>query len=184
MPGSERAGFVTFHHLVLDFTGTLSLDGKLLPGVGERLQLRIGGKLGPTSGDPVDAEVTVMGLCDELENSMGGVPMSLGAGAGVKVHVAGEASDAPERGIDVVLTTRRGQGYSPSIFSGVGIDPERKHILVVKSTQHFHAGFAPISKRVLYAGDLGALPGDMTAIPLRRADTRRLWPFVEDPFTS
>ena len=61
---------------------------------------------------------------------------------------------------------------------------ERKHILVVKSTQHFHAGFAPISKQVLYAGDLGALPGDMTAIPLRRADTGRLWPLVEDPFTS
>jgi P-type E1-E2 ATPase len=37
MPGPERTGSVTFHHLVLDFTGTLSLDGKLLPGVGERL---------------------------------------------------------------------------------------------------------------------------------------------------
>ena len=48
-----------------------------------------------------------------------------------------------------------------SEVSGVGIDPERKHVLVVKSTQHFHAGFAPISKRVLYAGDLGALPADM-----------------------
>jgi microcystin degradation protein MlrC len=152
--------------------------------VGERLQLRIGGKLGPTSGDPVDVEVTVVGLCDELENTIGGVPISLGAAAGVKVHLGSETSDAPERGIDVVLTARRGQGYSTSIFSGVGIDPEQKHILVVKSTQHFHASFAPISKQVLYAGDLGALPGDMTVIPLRRADTGRLWPFVEDPFAS
>jgi microcystin degradation protein MlrC len=153
-------------------------------GVGARLQLRIGGKLGPTSGDPIDVEATVVGLCDELENSIGGVPVSLGAAAGIKVHLGGEAGDAPERGIDVVLNARRGQGYSPSIFSGVGIDPERKHILVVKSTQHFHASFAPISKQVLYAGDLGALPGDMTVIPLRRADTGRLWPFVEDPFAS
>ena len=70
---------------------------------------------------------------------------------------------------------------TPSIFSSVGIDPERKHILVVKSTQHFHAGFAPISKQVLYAGDLGALPGDMLKIPLLRADTRNLWPFVDRP---
>jgi len=101
---------------------------------------------------------------------------------------------ASERGWEVVegcddcegdiLTRVRGQGYSPSLFSGVGIDPERKHILVVKSTQHFHAGFAPFSKQVLYAGDLGALPGDMTAIPLRRADTRRLWPLVADPFNG
>jgi microcystin degradation protein MlrC len=153
-------------------------------GVGERLQLRIGGKLGPTSGDPVDVEVTVVGLSDDLENTIGGVPVSLGAAAGVKVHLGPQSSDAPERGIDVVLTARRGQGYSPSIFSEVGIDPEQKHILVVKSTQHFHAGFAPFSKQVFYAGDLGALPGDMRAIPLRRADTGRLWPFVEDPFAS
>jgi P-type E1-E2 ATPase len=30
-------GARTFSHLVLDFTGTLSLDGRLLPGVAERL---------------------------------------------------------------------------------------------------------------------------------------------------
>ena len=153
-------------------------------GVGARLQLRIGGKLGPTSGDPLDLEVTVVGLCDNLEASIGGVPISLGAAAGIKVHLGGEASHSPERGIDVTLNTRRGQGYSPSIFSEVGIDPERKHILVVKSTQHFHAAFAPISKQVLYAGDLGALPGDMTLVPYRRAGVGRLWPLVEDPFAS
>jgi microcystin degradation protein MlrC len=153
-------------------------------GVGGRLRLRIGGKLGPTSGDPVDVEATVIGLCHELENSIGEVPMSLGAAAGIKVHPEGGTGDGPERGIDVVLNARRGQGYSPSLFSGVGIDPVKKHILVVKSTQHFHAGFAPISKQVLYAGDLGALPGDMTVIPLRRADTGRLWPLVADPFAG
>jgi len=75
-------------------------------------------------------------------------------------------------------------GYAPTIFSGVGIDPETKKILVVKSTQHFHAGFDPISAQLLYAGDLGALPGDMKAIPYERADTSRLWPFVEDPFAK
>jgi microcystin degradation protein MlrC len=123
-----------------------------------------------------------VGLCDNLEASIGGVPISLGAAAGIKVHLEGQASHSPERGIDVTLNTRRGQGYSPSIFTSVGIDPERKHILVVKSTQHFHAAFAPISKQVLYAGDLGALPGDMRLVPYRHADVGRLWPLVEDPF--
>ena len=154
-------------------------------GVGGRLSLRVGGKLGPSSGDPVDLDVSVVGLCDDLSNSLGGVDVPLGASAGIKVHGAGETKGmpdmAPEKGIDIVLTTRRGQGFAPSIFSAVGIDPERKHILVVKSTQHFHAGFAPISRQVLYAGDLGALPGDMLKIPLTRADTSRLWPFVEQP---
>lgn len=37
-------GPATFHRLVLDFTGTLSLDGALLPGVGARLE-RLAGDL-------------------------------------------------------------------------------------------------------------------------------------------
>lgn len=154
-------------------------------GVGARLSLRIGGKLGPTSGDPIDVDATVVGLCDELGNSLGGVDIPLGAAAGIKVHGRSGARDmsgnAPTESIDLVLTTRRGQGFAPSIFSAVGIDPEQKHILVVKSTQHFHAGFAPISKAVLYAGDLGALPGDMSEIPLKRANTAKMWPFVDQP---
>jgi microcystin degradation protein MlrC len=154
-------------------------------GVGARLSFRIGGKLGPTSGDPIDVDATVLGLCDELENSLGGVNMPLGAAAGIKVHGRAGSKDlsdnTPDQGVDIVLTTRRGQGFAPSIFSSAGIDPEQKHILVVKSTQHFHAGFAPISKQVLYAGDLGALLGDMLKILFKRANTQRLWPFVDQP---
>jgi microcystin degradation protein MlrC len=153
-------------------------------GVGGRLNLRIGGKMGLTSGAPVDVTATVLGLTDELHNRLNQIDMSLGAAAGIKIHLESRTDTAPERGIDVVLTSRRGQGYAPSIFSQVGIGPEQKHILVVKSTQHFHAGFAPISRQILYAGDLGALPGDMKRIPFQRVDTTRLWPFVEDPFTS
>ncbi len=33
------SGFTTFHRLVLDFTGTLSLDGVLIPGVAGRLRV-------------------------------------------------------------------------------------------------------------------------------------------------
>ena len=85
----------------------------------DRFAERIGGKLGPSSGDPLDVEVTVVGLCDDLEAAIGGVPISLGAAAGIKVHLGSAVNDAPERGIDVTLNTRRGQGYSPSIFSTI-----------------------------------------------------------------
>jgi microcystin degradation protein MlrC len=140
--------------------------------------------MGPSSGAPVDVTATVIGLTDELENRLNQIDAPLGAAAGIKVHLGQDRETAPARGVDVVLTQRRGQGYAPSIFSQVGIEPQRKQILIVKSTQHFHAGFAPVSKQILYAGDLGALPGDMKQIPLRRADTGRLWPFVEDPFAT
>jgi len=151
-------------------------------GLNSRLKLRIGGKLGRASGSPVDVEATVVGLVDNVQGDMGGIKVEYGNCAAIKIHLAGKDSLLPEDGLDVVLTQHRMQGLTPNIFSDLGIDPLQKRILVVKSTQHFHAGFAPISKQVLYAGDVGLLPGNPLNISYEKADTSKLWPFVEDPF--
>ncbi len=145
-------------------------------GIGARLRLRIGGKLGAESGEPIDVECTVIGLSNRVVQTLNGGPSSLGACAGVRIHL-----ETDEDGIDVTLTTRRVQAGSPELFSGVGIDPTRKRIIVVKSTQHFHAGFAPISERVIYTGDRGALAADMRTIPYRRVATSDYWPFNPSP---
>ncbi len=153
-------------------------------GLNTQIKLRIGGKMGPSSGPPVDVLATVIGLANEVTDNMGEIIMSYGASAAIKIHLGGEVSLLPESGIDVILTENRAQCYSPKAFSQLGVDPQLKKILVVKSTQHFHAGFAPISKQILYAGDLGALSGDMLKIPYERVDTTGLWPFSDDPFAS
>ena len=64
-------------------------------GLGARLKLRIGGKLGPSSGDPVDVEATVIGLSDQLANALSDMDGPLGTAAGIKVHLDDEASTAP-----------------------------------------------------------------------------------------
>jgi microcystin degradation protein MlrC len=151
-------------------------------GLNTQIKLRIGGKMGPTSGPPVDVLATVIGLADEVTDNMGEINMSYGACAAIKIHIGGDVSLSPASGIDVILTHNRAQCFSPKAFSQLGVDPQLKKILVVKSIQHFHAGFAPISKQILYAGDLGALAGDMLKIPYERVDTTRLWPFSDDPF--
>lgn len=153
-------------------------------GVGSTIQLRIGGKMGPSSGNPVDVTATVIALADDLPNALNGVDVPLGASAAIKVHLGEDRSIAPERGIDVVLNSRRGQAYATTIFSELGIDPTQKRMLVVKSTQHFYAAFEPISAQVMYAGDLGALTRDMGRLPFTRANAKRLWPCVQDPFAD
>lgn len=151
-------------------------------GVGAQLQIRIGGKMGPTSGDPIDVTATVTGLADEVTQEYGGIVTSMGNCAALKVHLDNKYESAPDKGIDVVLCQNRVQTANPNIFSDLGIDPLSKKILVVKSTQHFQAAFAPISKKILYAGDKGTLQNDVTHIPYRKVDTSSYWPFVDDPF--
>jgi len=90
----------------------------------------------------------------------------------------------PEQGIDVILSQHRTQTLAPNIFTDLGVDPTRKKILVVKSSQHFYAAFEPISQEILYAGDRGALQSDMKTIPYMHVDPNRFWPFVDNPFTT
>jgi microcystin degradation protein MlrC len=148
-------------------------------GIGARLQLRIGGKLAPESGAPVDVDCTVTGLSNRVTQTLNGGPASLGVCAAIRIHRNDAAADTP--GIDVMLTSRRVQAGSPELFTGVGIEIADKRLIVVKSTQHFHAGFAPMSANVIYASGQGALNGDMRTIDYRHVDTSAYWPFTANP---
>lgn len=141
-------------------------------GEGAVFDLRIGGKCGPASGDPVDLRITVKRVLPELHQtglSEDWAPL----GRGVWVQAANE--------VDLVLVTLRSQTFAPDAFTAFGIDPSRKAIVVVKSTQHFHAGFAPIAAEIRYVTTPGAIPPSFGDIPYTK---RRLpfWPRVENPF--
>ena len=153
-------------------------------GEGARLTLRLGGKMGTASGDPLDLDVTVMGLKDGLvqrwPQTEGAVDSPAGDVAHLRVHGFVGGEDVPG-GIDVIVTTRRGQVLGLEPFTAFGITPDTHRILVVKSIQHFHAAFAPIAAEVVYMAAPGAVAPIMKQIPLVRADLRK-YPWVEAPF--
>jgi microcystin degradation protein MlrC len=141
-------------------------------GVGARLQVRLGGKMGPMSGDPLDLSVTVTGVIDNMTQEW---PQTSGA----LLMQCGDAVALHAHGIDIIVNSKRGQVFSPQVFSNFGIKPEEKKILVVKSTQHFYAGFAPIAAAVIYMAAPGAVAPIMTDIPFFKANTNK-YPWVKD----
>jgi microcystin degradation protein MlrC len=142
-------------------------------GAGARLPVRLGGKMGPSSGDPLDLEVEVVGVIEgmtqEWPQTRGALKMSCGDAAALRVN-----------GIDIIVATRRTQVFGPQVFSNFGIDPLAKRVLVIKSIQHFYAGFRPIASDILYMAAPGAVMPIMSQIPLRRVDLNK-YPWVEDP---
>ncbi|MDH3771613.1 MAG: MlrC C-terminal domain-containing protein, partial [Nitrospirota bacterium] len=140
-------------------------------GEGARFPLRFGGKTAPTSSAPIDAEVKVTKLVhDAIQTSLDGGATPLGDAAAIEVD-----------GIAVVLISRRTQAFAPDLFSNLGIDPAGRNPVVVKSTNHFHAAFAPIAKEVLYVEGNGPIPRDHRDVPYTRAK-RPIWPLDDDPF--
>ena len=141
-------------------------------GLGARFSLRIGGKTGVASGDPVDLDVTVRGLADEVTQRFGAAPVQMGESAWVEAA-----------GVHLVLTSLRTQVFHPEGMTKLGLDLGGCKLVIVKSTQHFHAGFAPIAKAILYAAPPGALRSDFANIPYTKLKTP-YWPRVASPFAS
>ena len=137
-------------------------------GEGAALDLRLGGKLGPTSGDPLDLRVTVLRVNEAATQTFGGAPDSLGCAVGLRT----------KEGIEILVNDRRTQAFGPDLFTAGGIDPTAKRYVVVKSEQHFHAGFAALAKEILYLDAPGALPRDITRLTFHRRP-KPLWPFEE-----
>jgi microcystin degradation protein MlrC len=141
-------------------------------GEGAVIGLRFGGKAGPQAGEPIDATVCVLKVAEEGWQSFGPSRVTLGPTALVRI----EGTE-----IDVILNTNRTQTFEPDIFSNLGINPLSKDILLVKSTNHFYAGFEPIAAEIIYVNAPSSYPSDPRTTNYAKLD-RAIWPRVEDPF--
>ena len=54
-------------------------------------------------------------------------------------------------GVDVLVSTERGQTLSQNAFHSNGIDPMRYKVVAVKSSNHFRAGFRDIASEIITA---------------------------------
>ncbi len=145
-------------------------------GEGAVIDLRVGGKMGVMSGDPLDLHVTVGKVALDALQYFGPDEARQDVPIGDSVAIT-------VNGIDIVLISTRTQTFSPHVFTNVGIDPTTKKILIVKSTQHFHARFSPIASEVIYVAAPGAVAPDFKSIPYQVA-THALYPAVEDSLTA
>jgi microcystin degradation protein MlrC len=140
-------------------------------GEGASLDLRLGGKCGPMSGRPLDLHVTVRKLASGLTQRFGELASALGEMVWLQVG-----------GVDIVVNDQRTQTFHPEAYTGLGIDLSAKKIVCVKSSQHFHAGFAPIASEVIHVATPGSITPDYANIPYTKRDSN-YWPRMEDPFS-
>ncbi|MBI1777559.1 MAG: M81 family metallopeptidase [Proteobacteria bacterium] len=141
-------------------------------GAGGRLAIRLGGKIGPVSGDPIDLQVRVIGVTNDLRDTLSGASIALGRAAAFRI----EGTE-----IDLVANTTRCQVFTPAVFSRFGIDVMAKQVVSVKSMNHFRAGFAPIARGIVYAAAPGCIDVHYRRLPYKNV-RRPIWPLDAKPW--
>lgn len=141
-------------------------------GEGARLTLRIGGKMGPASGDPVDLTVRVRAIRKGLKQMFGEIAIPMGTAVLLEAD-----------GVYLLVNDLRSQLFDPSGFTQLGLDLTKMKIIVVKSSNHFYDRFAVIADVVWHMKTPGAITPEFETIPYTKRDGN-YWPRVENPFTA
>ena len=119
-----------------------SVNQAVKAGVGNRVQLNVGGKTDTQHGAPVALTGSVKALSDGkfiLKGPMGrGTVGQMGTTAVVQIG-----------GIEIILTERRIQPYDAEVLRSVGIEPKARKLIALKSAVHFRADYTPIAHQIL-----------------------------------
>lgn len=163
--GIEDVAIGSFYDPVL---AQVALDA----GVGARLTVRLGGKTGPMSGNPIDLEVEIAGILRDHTQQCFEARTRTGLTVWMK-----------HGSIDILVNDLRTQVYGTDFFTGLGIDLAGKRLIVVKSSSHFEHSFAAIADHMWRVSSPGALNLDMAGFTFTTRDNI-FHPRVPDPWAT
>jgi microcystin degradation protein MlrC len=141
-------------------------------GIGARLPLRIGGKMGPASGSPLDLNVEVVGVFPDAVVDGDDRKMAIGDIVLVRTE-----------GMEILLSKQRPVAMTASHFERFGIDPRQRRVLIVKSVNNFRAGFEAVAGQFVYIAGPGALDSSFKSYDWKKIK-RPKWPMDNDPFPA
>ncbi|MBL8544450.1 MAG: M81 family metallopeptidase [Hyphomonadaceae bacterium] len=147
-----------------------ALESALQAGIGAELTLPLGGKLSRYSGAPLVVSGRVAGIAQSVSPPLGAAP---GAPIGPIVRFATACGD-------LILTGRRREALWPGLFTQTGARIEDYRVIVVKSSNHFRAGFANRGDEVLSVASATAMNPNLAALPFKHLP-RPMWPLDEMP---
>ena len=134
-------------------------------GVGGDFAATLGGKFtdGHPQNAPIEAHVEVESISDgefTFTGPMyGGAHATLGKMALLRIA---------QTDIHIIVSSIRTQNADAEIFRHMGVQPEQKSILVVKSTAHFLADYKPLAETIIFAEAEGLNPCVVERIPYTR----------------
>ncbi|MCO5177039.1 MAG: M81 family metallopeptidase [Thermomicrobiales bacterium] len=139
-------------------------------GAGQRGVLRLGAAASRSSGPVREIAAFVRWVGDLSFAGQG--PMGAGTTTRLGPSAVIEVGDPP---VEVILSSNRVQSLDPQLLRSVGIAPEERRIIALKSSVHFRAAFEPLAAAIIEVDGPGRSSPNIQQLPYRRV-RRPIWP--------
>jgi microcystin degradation protein MlrC len=146
-----------------------------------------------SAGTAASVTLDLGGRIDMAQLNLKGTPLTLTAkvakitdgeftvtgpmATGIRVRM-GRTAVLDTGAMQIVVSERRTEPSDLGVFTHAGIDPRRKRYVLIKSRQHFRAGFEPIARHIVLCDGDGVTSSDLALFDYRKR-RRPLYPFEQ-----
>src|SRR5258706_1019897 len=145
-------------------------------GVGAEVTLELGGKIDMPAMGLKGKPLTVTGKVKAITDGQFVVTGPMATGTKVRM---GRTAVLDTGKMQIVVSEKRAEPFDLGVFTHCGIDPRRKKYVLIKSRQHFRAGFEPIARHIVLCDGDGVTSSDLRLFTYRNR-RRPLYPFEQD----
>ena len=134
-------------------------------GIGAEVTLELGGRTDMPSVGLSGRPLTVRGRVKTLTDGEWTVrgPMY----TGVRVSM-GHSAVLDTGRVEIVITSRHHEPWDTGVFTSVGIQPQHKRYLLLKSRIHYRAGFGPLGTHTITCDGEGVTTSDNRLLDFRK----------------
>jgi microcystin degradation protein MlrC len=145
-------------------------------GVGAEIALELGGKVDMPAMGLKGKPLKVSGKVKAVTDGEFVVTGPMATGTTVRM---GRTAVLDTGRMLIVVSEKRAEPYDLGVFTHCGIDPRAKKFVLIKSRQHFRAGFEPIARHIVMCDGDGCTASDLKLFKYTRVK-RPLYPFDLD----
>ena len=137
-------------------------------GIGATINVRLGARVDPLYGRPIEAMAEVRGLSDGVYVSRSSIwgPMTMRLGPSACLRIGA---------VDVIVVSVAMQVYDDGPFEVCGVDVNKAEIVGLKSSQHFRAWWRDVAAAIITTDPPGGTSNQIHRLGHKRV-RRPIWP--------
>ena len=142
-------------------------------GTAAGVTLNLGGRIDMPQINLLGKPLTVTGKVTRISDGEFVVTGPMATGTRVSM---GRTAVLDTGSTQIVVAERRSEPFDLGVFTHCGIDARRKKYVLIKSRQHFRAGFEPIARHIVMCDGDGCTSSDLRLFTYRKR-RKPLYPF-------